>query len=148
MGCEATLITTLKSTGQRVTLQRLLILSVIRHAEGHLTVSQIKERVRCSYPTIDISTVYRNLSTLKDLRLISETKVGGLESQYEWIGKEKHLHVVCRRCSEAVQIEDSYLEPLSESLLKDYGYMLDIDHVAMSGLCSICVVDSEKRDSL
>ena len=75
MGCESTIISTLKSTGRRVTPQRLLILSVIRHAGGHLTVSEIKDQVHQSYPTIDISTVYRNLSILKDLRLISETKL-------------------------------------------------------------------------
>ena len=146
MGSEASIATTLKNAGHRATLQRVLILSVIRHAGGHLTLSQIKDQVRRSYPTIDISTVYRNLSTLKDLRLISETKVGGLESQYEWVSKEKHLHIVCRRCSEAVQIEDSYLGPLGESLLNDYGYTLDIDHFTISGICSVCMSDSEKRD--
>ena len=146
MGCESTIIATLKSTGHRVTPQRLLILSVIRHAGGHLTVSEIKDQVRRSYPTIDISTVYRNLSILKDLRLISETKLEGMGFHYEWISKEKHLHVVCRGCSKAVQVEDSYLDPLGESLLNDYGYTLDIDHFSISGMCSVCMAYSEERD--
>ena len=85
MSCEVATTAIVKNTGHRMTPQRLFILSAIRHAKGHITVSQIENTVRESYPTIDVSTVYRNLTTLRDLRLVSETRIAGGESQYEWL---------------------------------------------------------------
>ncbi len=146
MSCETNTTARLRGTGHRITPQRLLILSAIRHSNGHVTVSQIENKVRQLYPTIDISTVYRNLTTLRGLRLISETKIGGEESQYEWIDQQRHHHIFCRRCSSVVQIDDTYLKSLSDSLLNDYEFTLDTDHFAIPGMCSSCSASSEETE--
>lgn len=147
MGCETSTISVLKVAGHRATPQRLLILSTLRHAGGHLTVAQIQNTVHQSYPTMDSSTIYRNLATLKSLRLISETKIGNEESLYEWIDEERHHHIICRNCSEIVQIDNTDLSLLSDSLLKDYGFTLDTDHFAIAGVCSSCssALQEEKK---
>ena len=139
MSCEATTIAIVKNTGHRMTPQRLLILSAIRHANGHVTVSQIGSRVRESYPTIAVSTVYRNLTTLRALRLVSETRIDGGESQNEWIDQDKHHHIICRNCSAIVQKDDTYLESLAQSLMKDYDFTLDTDHFTIHGVCVTCL---------
>ncbi|MBM3945280.1 MAG: hypothetical protein FJ317_07330, partial [SAR202 cluster bacterium] len=50
---------TLKDAGRRLTPQRLMILSAVKNAGGHLTASEILELVKESYPFMDASTVYR-----------------------------------------------------------------------------------------
>ena len=76
MSCEDHTVQTLRDSGHRLTPQRVLILSSLRHADGHVTASEILDQVRESYPYIDASTVYRTLSVLKKLRLVSETDLG------------------------------------------------------------------------
>ena len=53
-----------------------MILSILRHTDGHITAAEILEGVKKKYPYVDISTVYRTMSALKDLHLISETDMG------------------------------------------------------------------------
>ena len=85
MSCENTTAQALKDSGHRLTPQRLMILSAVRHTNGHVTAAQIIEEVREGYPYIDASTVYRTLGVLKRMRLVSETNMGSGESVYEWI---------------------------------------------------------------
>lgn len=138
MSCEAVTMQVLKESGHRLTPQRLLILSAIRHAEGHISASQIQDQVRESYPYIDVSTVYRNLGVLKDMRMVSETDIGGGEYTYEWLDHERHHHLVCRQCESVTQIGDRYLETLGTGLYQEYGFQADVDHFAIHGLCSDC----------
>ena len=49
MSCEQATAQTLKETGHRLTPQRLMILSAIRHADGHKTASEILEDVKESF---------------------------------------------------------------------------------------------------
>ena len=54
------LLESLRSAGFRLTPQRVMILSAIASSSGHMTAENIHERVKKSYPFIDIATVYRN----------------------------------------------------------------------------------------
>jgi len=138
MSCEDATVQVLKESGQRLTPQRLLILSALRHAPGHMIAAQILDQVRESYPYIDASTVYRTLGVLKSMRLVSETDIGGGEYQYEWLDQERHHHLICRQCESVTLLDHRYLEDLGAEVLDDYGFQPDIDHFAISGLCSEC----------
>ena len=138
MSCEETTIDILKDTGHRLTPQRLLILSAIRHAEGHVTAAQIQDEVRETYPYVDVSTVYRNLNALRENGLITEAHIGSGDSEYEWIGQDRHHHIVCKNCESILQVDDSYLNSLSDSVMKDYGFRVDIEHLPITGLCKDC----------
>ena len=56
MSCENETVQALKDSGHRPTPQRLMILSEIRHAKGHVSATQILDQVKKSYPFIDPST--------------------------------------------------------------------------------------------
>ena len=138
MSCQQTMAQTLKESGRRLTPQRLMILSAVRHAEGHVTASEILEEVKESYPYIDASTVYRTMNVLKQMRLVSETDMGGSESRYEWIEQVRHHHLICRKCDGVTLLDDRFLENLGTEILDDYGFKSDIDHFAIFGVCEEC----------
>ena len=138
MSCEQATAQALKDSGHRLTPQRLMILSAVRHAGGHVTATQILEHVKESYPYIDVSTVYRTFAVLKQMRLVSETDMGGGESRYEWIERERHHHLICRRCDRTVSLDDKYLAGLGAEIFEDHGFEADIDHFAIFGLCQDC----------
>ncbi len=138
MGWEEETWQALRESGHRLTPQRLLILSALRNAGGHLTAAQILEQVKESYPYIDVSTVYRTLNVLKSMRLVSETDIGGGEYLYEWLDQERHHHLICRECDTLTLLDHSFLENLGAEILDDYGFQPDIDHFAISGVCQQC----------
>ena len=138
MSCQQAMAQTLKESGRRLTPQRLMILSAMRHAEGHVTATEILEDVKQSYPYIDASTVYRTLNVLKQMRLVSETDMGGGESRYEWIEQVRHHHLICRDCDGVMLLDHRFLENLGAEILDDYGFKSDIDHFAIFGVCKGC----------
>ena len=145
MSCEQATAQALRESGHRLTPQRLMILSVIRHSELHVTASEIYDQVKASYPYIDVSTVYRTLSVLKQMRLVSETDMGGGEYRYEWINHLRHHHLICRGCDKVVLLDHKYWENIGADIMADYGFQPDIDHIALFGICHECLehADSE-----
>ena len=138
MSCESSTAQTLKASGHRPTPQRLMILAAVRHAEGHVTASEILDRVKRTYPYIDVSTVYRTLGVLKSMRVVSETDMGGVESTYEWIDDARHHHLVCRRCDGLTQLDDDHVKKLGGRLMAEFGFETEMDHLAIFGLCNQC----------
>ena len=138
MGCESDTIGLLRETGHKMTPQRMMILSSLRHAPGHLTAAEIFERVRAEYPYVDISTVYRTLTVLKDLRLIAETDMGIGDATFEWVDEQRHHHLICRKCNSVSQLDHGYLAELGARIGRDLGFRADLDHFAIFGLCTAC----------
>jgi Fur family transcriptional regulator, ferric uptake regulator len=128
----------LRESGRRLTPQRLMILSVLRHSGAHMSATEILERVQESYPFVDASTVYRTLAVLKEMRLVTELHLGGAEAVYEWLSEERHHHLICRGCREVRPLANDYLAALGAEILDDYGFRADIDHFAIFGLCDAC----------
>jgi Fur family ferric uptake transcriptional regulator len=138
MSCETETIDALRVSGHKMTPQRMMILNSLRHAPGHLSAAEILDSVKVAYPYVDVSTVYRTLAVLKDMRLVSETHMGGGDATFEWVGQERHHHLICRKCNAVVQLDHRYLEALGTQLKADLGFRADIDHFAIFGLCAPC----------
>lgn len=138
MSCETEMAVTLRGAGQKVTPQRMLILSTVRHASRHVTASQILETVRESYPYLDASTVYRTLASARELGLVNELNAGQGDTEFEWAGGERHHHLVCRSCGSVSSLDYGYLDGLATALLDDLGFQADLTHFAISGTCRDC----------
>jgi len=144
VSCETETVQVLREAGHKATPQRLMILSALRHADGHLTAGEIFEQVRQDYPYVDISTVYRTLGVLKELRLVSETDMGSGDTTYEWVRQQRrHHHLICRECGGVASLDHKYLEDLGAEIMAESSFKPDIDHFAIFGLCAGCQVRSE-----
>jgi Fur family ferric uptake transcriptional regulator len=144
MSCETETVQVLREAGHKLTPQRLMILSALRHADGHLTANDIFEQVRLDYPYVDISTVYRTLAVLKELRLVSDTDMGTGDTTFEWVRHQRrHHHLICRECSAVASLDHTYLEDLGAEILAESGFKPDIDHFAIFGLCARCQEHAE-----
>ncbi len=143
MSCQTQMAQTLKEYGHRATPQRLMILSAVRHSEGHITAAEVFEAVKQSYPFIDVSTVYRTLDMLRRMRLVSETHMGGDQHAYEWMDAERHHHLICNDCESVTSMEDSFLDALGGQIRRAYGFAADIEHLAIFGLCRDCRQDED-----
>jgi Fur family ferric uptake transcriptional regulator len=137
----------LQEKGYRLTPQRMLVFEALRNADKHISAEEIYEHLHSRYPYANISTVYRTLELLKRLDLVTETDFGEGRVRYHVADKGHHHHLVCRSCGKIIDLEESALYPLKETLLQEYGFDADLRHLAISGECSECRRKKEEHPS-
>ena len=128
----------LSNLGYRLTPQRLMILSAIENSDSHISAEEIYAQVRARYPQVNISTVYRTLELLKELELVTEISLGDGRVRYHCMGKGHHHHLVCQRCGEVIDVEESMLNRLWDEIGQRYDFEVDMKHLAFFGLCARC----------
>jgi Fur family ferric uptake transcriptional regulator len=106
----------------------------------HLTPSDIYAKAHKRRPGIGFSTVYRGLERLRELGLISELYVPGVDAAtYEPSGPP-HAHFRCSACG---AIEDvAYAIPLRtlKTLALQHGFKIASERVTFEGRCAVCAV--------
>jgi Fur family ferric uptake transcriptional regulator len=127
----------MRERGFRVTPQRQLILDAICASGGHTTPEEIVARVQAQAPALNRATVYRTLDFLCELRLVVAMKIGD-HTYYEIAGETPHHHLVCRACGGQLPLDHAELERLFRSVARTHRFLIDMDHVALFGLCEQC----------
>ena len=145
----------LKEKGLKVTRQRLLVLEAIATCpEEHLTVEEIYDLVKFSYPEIGLAIVYRTIQLLNELRLIDRINFDDGFVRYEMGNthgggkKHHHHHLICMKCGRVISFQDDLLEELEEKITATAGFRI-VDHeVKLYGYCVECGGDfiEEKRE--
>jgi Fur family ferric uptake transcriptional regulator len=136
MSCEKETAVVIREAGQKVTPQRVLILSALRHSGQHVTATNIIDELKAAHPYIDASTVYRTLASATDMGLVSETDMGSGESEFEWIGKDRHHHLICRSCGGVTSLDNSYLDGLATLLYEEAGFRADLGHSRLASVAT------------
>ena len=135
-------IETLRDKGHRLTPQRMLVLSIVADADGHMGVDEVFRRSKEAYPYMDIATVYRTLHLFKDLGVVTEVAIGD-RLHYELTDPSgKHHHMVCRVCNGAFNLSPYYLEEFRTTLVREFDFEPDLEHFAITGICSKCRADN------
>lgn len=138
MSCLAIHSRTLRERGYRMTPQRLAILQAL-HNVGHLSPAQIYERVNQTGMTE--ATVYRTLEFLTGNGVVNPTQVGGGHLTYELAGRDHH-HLVCRVCGAQLDLEPDSLNHAISRIEHQTGYLVDVGHLTLFGLCPDCQLHS------
>ena len=128
----------LHKKGYRLTSQRVLVLKAIYHADYHISAEEIYEQLHDQFPYINKSTIYRTLELLSDLKLVTESNLGDGCIRYHAAIKGHHHHLICHLCGKVIDLEESTLEPLKATMLREYGFEADLRHMVISGVCSNC----------
>ncbi len=132
------IVNKLSELGYRLTPQRMMILSAIEDSDDHISADEIYTQIVAKYPQVNISTVYRTLELLKRLGLVTETDLGGGRVRYHAVAKGHHHHLVCQQCGAIIDLDESVLSALQDSLLREYSFIADLRHLAIFGCCLNC----------
>jgi Fur family ferric uptake transcriptional regulator len=128
----------LSELGYRLTPQRLMVVRAVEEADSHISAEEIYLQIRARYPHMNISTVYRTLELLSEVGLVTETDMGDGRVRYHSIGKGHHHHLVCQKCGEIIDVEESMLSQLWGEIGQRYGFKVNMKHLAFFGLCAKC----------
>jgi Fe2+ or Zn2+ uptake regulation protein len=127
-------LTRLRAEGFRLTPQRLAILETLRQAKGHLTPTEIFQRVSEEMPGLTEATVYRTLNFLAENGLVLVAHLGHGQLVYEYADHDHH-HLICRECGQMRDIEHEELKVLYNQFLNRTGFQIDTVHATFFGLC-------------
>ncbi|MBU5487803.1 transcriptional repressor [Clostridium sp. MSJ-8] len=132
----------LKKRGCKLTPQRRSIVDTIVDSEGkHLTAEEIYDEVKKRCPEIGLATVYRTITLLEEIGIVSRLQLNDGCSRYEIVHrdeKHRHHHLICNNCNEVFEVEDDLLDDLEEDIKTKYGFLI-LDHsVKFYGYCKAC----------
>jgi Fur family ferric uptake transcriptional regulator len=133
---------TLHERGMRMTPQRQLVLDAVREL-GHATPEQVCAAVQRAAPAVNITTVYRTLDLLERLGLVRHTHLGHGAPNYS-AHEHEHVHLVCHHCGTVTEAPTDLMADLADRLAEDFGFELDVAHVALSGLCRACRAEGDR----
>ncbi len=145
MACTTESERLLRSNDLRVTRQRLAVLKALRHAEQHITATDVYARARDEAADLNASTVYRTLTQLRDLGLVSQTDLGGGERTYAWRTERPHHHLVCTSCGRMTELAHDLLADFADQLQRDFAFEAHPDHWAIYGRCRDCISEEVGR---
>lgn len=137
MAISSSLPGVLRARGLRLTAQRQLVLEAV-FALGHATPDQVHAEVAKTAAGVNITTVYRTLELLEELGLVTHAHLSHGAPTYHAVGDDQHAHLVCRGCGEVEEVTPTVLEPLAKRLASDRGFIVDVGHMALFGLCAHC----------
>ena len=132
----------MREQGYRVTPQRLLILDAVCEGGGHTTFGEIYLRVKEADPLIDQSTVYRTLDLLCEVGVIVSADIGDEGKVYEIAKPTPHHHLVCQVCGNEQELDGDMMQALFEQIKREQGFMVQTDHLVLSGVCRRCGEDA------
>lgn len=134
---ESSLAQVLRAKGLRLTAQRQLVLEAV-HTLGHATPDQVHAEVARTAAGVNITTVYRTLELLEELGLVTHAHLSHGAPTYHTVSGEQHVHLVCRACGAVNEAPSGMLADLAGSLERERGFLIDIGHVALFGVCAGC----------
>lgn len=130
----------LRERGERVTPARLAVVEVLANTEEHLSAEQIGERAEQLRPGIHRATVYRALDALGEFGLVTHVHLGRAGTTYHLAGDlaPRHLHLRCSECGKVLDVAGDILDPARRKVLRELGFHLAPEQVALVGLCADC----------
>lgn len=137
-GSAESILELLRSRGLRMTPQRRAIVTEIMATDGHISPTAVARRVRERVPGVNPSTVYRTLDLLEEVGVLSHSHLEA-GPEYHRSGEPEHVHLVCSKCGAHDSLTLSEAESLKRLIGGHRGFVPDLTHFAISGLCAACL---------
>jgi len=129
-----------KQKGLKYTEQREVVLSVLLQASEHLTAEEVYNEIKKVFPesNIGIATVYRALSFLEEVDLITSITFGTDGKKYESNSKSHHDHLICTSCGKIIEFMDDEIEKKQEKIAKKNKFKISSHSMQLYGTCESC----------
>lgn len=127
----------LRRRGLRMTPQRRAIVAEIMRTRGHISPTVLARKVQEDMPGVNPSTIYRTLAVLEEAGVLAHAHLEG-GAEYHRVEEAGHVHLSCSRCGAEDDLSLEEAAALSELVERHKGFLPDLTHFAISGLCAEC----------
>jgi Fe2+ or Zn2+ uptake regulation protein len=124
--------------GHLLTVQRRLLLELLREADGHVDAKDLYRRASARDESISPATVYRSLKLFKESGLIQERRLGKVRCYYEIKQSAEHQHLVCQGCGKVMEFETPLVRELVDTIQKEHGFKVTKAELYLEGYCPHC----------
>lgn len=129
----------LRNAGYKITQARLTVLGILEAEHGHITSSDILEKVNEVNPSIGRASVFRTLDLFTQLGIIRPTYIStSLTPTYVMMHEGHHHHVICTNCNRVLEFDDCGLESLTQTLEETLNVKISGHLLEFYGMCSAC----------
>lgn len=123
----------------KISRQGRQVLAVLSEQRIHLTAEEIVRRL----PDVGQATVYRSLEQLERMGQIRKLNLGQRSAYYEY-ARENHMHFVCERCRQVIDVACDVTGVAREAGAL-FGHRVDRVGVTAGGLCAACIAQEKKE---
>ncbi|HVF54241.1 MAG TPA: transcriptional repressor [Actinomycetota bacterium] len=124
---------------RRTTRQRTAILELLEEADSFLSAQELHDALRAKGLKVGLTTVYRNLQMMADLRQVDVVRREDGESIFRRCDDAAHHHhLVCRSCGFAVELANEELESWAKALAREHRFSEVSHDLELFGLCRSC----------
>lgn len=121
------------------TKQRNAIMEIIKESAEPVSAEEIFARLRDEYPSLALSTVYRNLERFAADALIHKDVFNDGIVRYSFSDEHHGHYLVCTECSNKIKIDECPLTCLEQGLARDTGYEIEGHTLTIYGKCPDCI---------
>jgi Fur family ferric uptake transcriptional regulator len=136
----------IRQRGGRSTTSRRAVLEALIAAGGNRrTAEQLAHGIQAAYPSINESTVYRNLELLEELGLVSHVHLGHGPSQWQLSSRRHQWYLTCSACGAVIDTDLDAFDALVSDVERRTGFRIDSGHFAITGTCAACRGEARGR---
>lgn len=121
----------------KITKQGSQIFKLINESSGHMTADQIHSALKDKDVSIGIATVYRNLNSLFEQRLVNRVKHPDLGYIYDK-NTSDHYHIRCVECDKISDLHLDRQKHLEIQAQEDSGFQVLTHEIIFEGICPSC----------
>ena len=77
--------------------------------------------------------------------LVTATILEDGHFEYEIAGARPHHHFVCRECGANIEFSNEAFAAFVKSLQQRYGFVVEMNHITLTGLCPDCQKQINRR---
>ncbi|MBB6452323.1 Fur family zinc uptake transcriptional regulator [Salirhabdus euzebyi] len=126
----------LKENGFKHTKQREKLVEIFEGKDQYLPVKEILQEFQENFPGASFNTVYRNLYTLVDLKILESTMLNGEQLfRLHCDTHGHHHHFICTICGKTSPIDVCPMDEVNKSL---QGYQIQNHKFEVYGTCPSC----------
>ena len=137
----------LRQQGFKVTAQRLAVLRAVK-GRPHLTADDVVELVSADIGVVSRRAVYDAVGVLADIGLLRRIQPSGSAARYEDRVGDNHHHLICRSCSQMVDVDCAVGAKPCLTAADDAGYDIDEAEVIYWGRCPACQAQQHRQSKI
>ncbi len=127
-----------------LTHQRIEVYRILLNSKEHPSPEAIYRRLRESFSTLSLATVYRNLEALNRVGFVRKVNVLSDHARYDGDIKQ-HSHFICLSCR---RVEDVHFEELESIRIPDppdSEHVITEKTIVFMGICKPCQTDTQEK---
>lgn len=128
----------LASSGFRISKVRKNVIEYLSNCQKPHSVPELLNTLKQTIPTLNKTSLYRELTFLKDQGIIQEIELGEGKKRYE-ISNTHHHHIVCLKCDSIEDVSgDQDLAQQENQIEKKLKFKIRSHSLEYFGICQAC----------